>query len=112
MYGIILQLGQSLLLQARETLAEVPGQFIEYMKKRGIKPNPPVSRPPQLEQQRPQSNLSQPQQPAAVATAPYPPPQTAPYPTQQPPSYSAATVPDYHSRQFTPQHTYPQSTVQ
>ena len=106
-----------MLLQARETLAEIPDQFIHYMKKRGIKPNPPVSQPAQLEPQ-PLQNLSQqPQQPVTVQTAP--PPQTAPY-AAHPPPYSA-TAPLYHPTQFTsqtapfsnaPQYTYPQSTAQ
>jgi len=29
------------LLQARETLAEIPSQFMTYMKMHNIKPNPP-----------------------------------------------------------------------
>ena len=30
--------------QAKETLAEIPGQFLSFMKSRGIKPNPPPLR--------------------------------------------------------------------
>ncbi len=28
-------------VQAKETLAEIPGQFLAFMKKSGISPNPP-----------------------------------------------------------------------
>ena len=31
-------------LQAKETLAEIPDQFLSYMKTHGIKPNPPPLR--------------------------------------------------------------------
>ena len=31
-------------LQARETLAEIPGQLIAFMKANNIKPNPPILR--------------------------------------------------------------------
>ena len=31
----------SLFLQARETLAEIPEQFLSYMRTNGIRPNPP-----------------------------------------------------------------------
>lgn len=57
-------------------MAEIPGQFLSYMKSKGIKPNPPISRPP-----RPDGSVQHQQPP------PYPTPTagTAPYPTTQPP---------------------------
>jgi len=83
--------------QARETLAEIPGQFLSYMKSKSIKPNPPVSRsPPQL------GGQSQAPYPPSSGTTPYPQPPypttargTPPYPTQQQPQYPTQQQPPY-----------------
>ena len=90
--------------QARETLAEIPGQFLSYMKSKGIKPNPPVSRPPpQL------GGQSQAPYPPPSGTTPYPQP---PYPTtaEGPPPYPTQQQPPYPASY--PTGSYPQSTVQ
>ena len=63
------------------------------MKERGIKPNPPVSRPPQTERPQP------PSQQQILPSAPYP-------PNQQLPSYDAAT--NMYPNQYAP---YPAQPV-
>lgn len=83
-YGANLQMSQAYL--AKEVLAEVPDQVTGYMKKIGMKPKPPVQRPPS-EMQAPPGQAPPPAQ-APPAAGGYPsqaPPSQAPYPGQQAP---------------------------
>ena len=41
---VIVTVNLSFLLQAKETLAEIPGHLVAFMKSNSIKPNPPVLR--------------------------------------------------------------------
>ncbi|XP_065898751.1 copine-9-like [Dysidea avara] len=93
---------------ARETLAEIPGQFLSYMKSKNIKPNPPVTRPPP--QLGGQSQAPYPLPPSGTTPYPQPPYPTTgtagsspPYPTQQQqPPYPTQQQPPYPTQQQPP----------
>ena len=71
---------------AKEVLAEIPDQVVQYMKKRGIKPRPPVEQPQQ--QPPPPQQQQQPYMAGAGGAVPSAPGMGVP--GVQPPPYPAA----------------------